>query len=182
MDSTRDDDVTLWEVALGSIGGASMADPDEAEDADLLEAAWAAAHTSEEVADWTPLRVRAEQSPPPAVLYVEEAEVLVYADAVRTAVQGVEAPASHHDWLPVVVEADDAEHRYWVLSCRVPDVELADGRVDGARARDAAVVHYRVGDGFPAFSDDARRAIEAAVPGVVLERADTPRSVPGTPD
>lgn len=170
------DHIALWEPAPHSVGSASVADPDVAQGIDELEAVWAAAHTAEDVAEWTPLRVGVEQPSPPSVLFVQEAEVLVYADAVRAAVASV-GGRSDHEWLPVVVEAGGSELPYWVLSCHGPEVALPDGRVDPALAGDAAVVHYELGDGFPVFSDAARRAIEAAGCDVVLERADVVHDV-----
>lgn len=167
------EDVALWHVSPRCVGSASI-DPALDDDEELWETVWVAAHEADPVHEWIDLSVSTDRPTPSSVLYVEEAEVLVYAEPVRSAVEGVRTPASDHVWLPLTVVANGSELRYWLLSCHVPDAARPDGTLDRASARDATVVHFQIGDNFPAFSDSARRAIEEACVDVAFERADLP--------
>lgn len=164
-------DVRLWMVSPPMVGTVRLADPALADDDELLEAIWAAAHEPWPVHEWAGLRARSERPDPATVLYVEEAEVLVYADAFRLAVEGVRSLSSDHTWYTVTIEAGGRDRQYWLLWCGVPDVALPDGSVDHERVRGASVVHYQVGDNFPVFDDGARGAVEAACPEVVFVSA-----------
>jgi hypothetical protein len=164
-------DITIWHIAASCVGSASVADPAIADDDELLEAVWAAAHQAELAGEWTGLRVSAQGTSPATVLYVEEAEVLIYADALREAVEVVREASSEHLWLPVTVEAAGSEHSYWLLHCTSADVALPNLAVDPVLALDHSVVHFAIGDNFPAFSDAARDAIAAACEDVVFDRA-----------
>src|SRR5262245_9210111 len=96
-------DISLWHIAPACVGSVRVAEAD-ADDDELLEAVWSAAHEAEPVDEWTVLRVRTGELPS-TVLYVEEAEVLIYADALRAAVESVRGTADDHVWLPVTVES-----------------------------------------------------------------------------
>lgn len=157
--------VALWHVDPACVGYLKTVEPSW-RDGEGLEAVWAAAHEPHPVGELPAVRARASGATVSSICYIEEAEVLVHSDAVRAAVERVRGSASEHVWLPVTVELDGEDLTYWLLSCQVPDVALPDRSVNAALVRDAAVVHYEVGDNFPAFVDRARDAIERDCPDV----------------
>lgn len=157
-----------YEARLAGSPVLAHLDDDQDEAAELW---WQAAHELAQVHDWFSGAVSAGDGDDWAdLLFVPEAEVELYSDRFRTAVETVRRDGDTHAWLPVTATRGAESRPYWLVNVwGAPGSDIHG--LSGGLAADRSVILPDAGDWSAIFAARARDAAEQAGVTVVWQIA-----------